>query len=230
MPSCRGHVEEGALEPGCLQPAGDIDNRIVIDSTAAKPAFAAAAKRSGKGTSLNIMLRLAANLGMENLSNTVSTGLRLVISLSMIRHADDASLLQILRKKSGVPKLPDLSASARGPLPVSLPIVVVHGTPELISGPMRKAQTLSALTTAPEVARHLVRQQRGQRFALRRAFRPCIDHFFGHHARFQIMPDQFQNPFIFYAARHSRHRNVVIYPVKEFLQIKVNHPTAFFRL
>src|SRR3954471_2304042 len=53
-----------------------------------------------------------------------------------------------LVKKSVVPKLPDLSASAR----VGLPMLKVHGTPGSISGPIYRPRTPSALTTAPAVS------------------------------------------------------------------------------
>jgi hypothetical protein len=51
-------------------------------------------------------------------------------------------------KKSGAPKLPDLSASASG----GSPRLVVQGTPGSIAGPMRSPLTPSAATTAPAVS------------------------------------------------------------------------------
>src|SRR3954452_17073097 len=60
------------------------------------------------------------------------------------------SRLQALRKKSGVPKFPDFRASTSG-RPPSLGSVAVHGTPGLISGPIRRPLTSRAWTTAPEV-------------------------------------------------------------------------------
>src|SRR5207302_7412980 len=56
--------------------------------------------------------------------------------------------LHAFRKKSGVPKLPDLRARATsGPDRLN-----VHGTPGSISGPIDSALTPSALTTAPDVS------------------------------------------------------------------------------
>ena len=56
--------------------------------------------------------------------------------------------LHALRKKSGVPKLPDLRASATcGPDRLR-----VQGTPGSISGPIDSALTPSALTAAPDVS------------------------------------------------------------------------------
>src|SRR5689334_21896196 len=53
-----------------------------------------------------------------------------------------------LVKKSGAPKLPDMSASASA----GSPMLNVHGTPGSISGPMYRPRTPRALTTAPEVS------------------------------------------------------------------------------
>ena len=61
-----------------------------------------------------------------------------------------------------------------------------------------------------------------------RTFCPRADDPFCHHARFQITPDQFQYPFIFDLPRYPRHENVVVHPIKEFLQIEVDHPAAAF--
>jgi hypothetical protein len=55
---------------------------------------------------------------------------------------------QALSRKSGLPKLPDFRASATSGAPIDR----VHGTPGSISGPIRKARTPSAPTTAPEVS------------------------------------------------------------------------------
>ena len=64
-----------------------------------------------------------------------------------LRLAHDC-MSRALPKKSTVPKLPDLRASAsRGS-----PIDTVQGTPGSICGPIRSARTPSALTTAPEVS------------------------------------------------------------------------------
>src|SRR5580704_294576 len=61
------------------------------------------------------------------------------------------SALHALRKKSGVPKFPDLSATARGRAWIT-EAAIVQGTPGSISDPMRSRLTPSASTTAPDVS------------------------------------------------------------------------------
>jgi hypothetical protein len=62
-------------------------------------------------------------------------------------HRVRGKYFQAFRKKSDVPKLPDLSASAKGRAWAPACRATVQGTP----GPMRRAFTPMALTTAPDV-------------------------------------------------------------------------------
>src|ERR1035437_9222339 len=71
--------------------------------------------------------------------------LRDLIPHPVFRHG---SRLHALRKKSSVPKFPDLRARASG----LSPRLTVHGTPGSISSPMRKPSTRSMPTTAPAVS------------------------------------------------------------------------------
>src|SRR5271169_6613930 len=72
------------------------------------------------------------------------------LALSGVAHfvAPSDSTEKARRKKSGAPKLPDFSASAR----VGSPRLAVHGTPGSIWRPMRSPETPSAWTTAPAVS------------------------------------------------------------------------------
>src|SRR5690606_23747194 len=76
----------------------------------------------------------------------------LLAQLRLVHAAPPAALpantAAALSKKSGAPKLPDLSASASGPLRVP----DSAGTPGSISGPMSSRSISSALTTAPDVS------------------------------------------------------------------------------
>src|SRR5205823_2409535 len=68
--------------------------------------------------------------------------------LAELGFAAQRSTVKARRKKSGLPKLPDLRARARG----WSSRLVVHGTPGSICRPMRSPLTPSALTTAPAVS------------------------------------------------------------------------------
>src|SRR5581483_1289991 len=72
------------------------------------------------------------------------------------------------RKKSGPPKLPDLSASAS----LGSSTVVIHGTPRAISAPTCRTRMPSASTTAAEVSPPATTMRRAPASASRRATAP----------------------------------------------------------
>ena len=86
----------------------------------------------------------------------------------------------------------------------------------------------SAFQFLVQVLQQDIRQQRTERPALRRAFRPRRNNAVGHHPRFEIPADEFEYPFVANLLRHFIHQNVVIDPVEEFLQVHVHHNPAAF--
>jgi len=81
---------------------------------------------------------------------------------------------EISQKKSRLPKLPDFSASRIG----GVPSVAVQGTPGSICGPIFRAATPSACTTAPAVSPPATNQPRhaAPDQALRDACQRPLDH------------------------------------------------------
>ena len=64
---------------------------------------------------------------------------------------------------------------------------------------------------------------------MRCAFRAHTRYPTFHQSRLQIAPDQLQHPFVLHLARHPCHKHVVIHPVEELLQVKIDDPSLAFR-
>lgn len=77
---------------------------------------------------------------------------------------------------------------------------------------------------AVEFVEQDVRQQRRERAALRRPFLPSAGDPTRHLTGLEVPPDQSEHAFIYDLARHVRHQEIVVDPVKEFLKIEFHAP------
>src|ERR1700722_6135712 len=76
-----------------------------------------------------------------------------------------------------------------------------------------------------QVSEKDVREQRGERTALRCTLRALLDQPLAHHPGFQEPSDQLEHSCIADLPCHPCHQHIVVDPIEELLQINVHHPT-----
>src|SRR5712672_1396369 len=96
-------------------------------------------------------------------------------------------------------------------------VTVVRITNEAVS---------SALQLAVEFVEHEVTKQWRKRSSLRSPFHARADQPVLHHPGIQECPDELQQPLVLDTFGDLAHQLVMIDPIEEFFQIKINHPTV----
>ncbi|GBE16126.1 hypothetical protein BMS3Abin14_02206 [bacterium BMS3Abin14] len=71
-----------------------------------------------------------------------------------------------------------------------------------------------------------VGQERRERTALRRTFSAPGNQTTIHNSRLKVPADKSEDPPVFDPPSHPEHQNVMVHPIKELLQIHINHPTT----
>ena len=77
-----------------------------------------------------------------------------------------------------------------------------------------------------EIVEHEVAQEGRERTALRGPLVHRADQAVFHHPGLEKRPDELEHPFIGHPRRDARHQEVVMDPVEEFFEIKVNDDTV----